>query len=365
MKAAVLNGVGQDFVIEDVDIADPIGREVLIDVKACGLCHSDAHIRDHDFGFPMPTVLGHELAGVVIKVGPDVKEIAVGDHVVGCLVSFCGHCRRCAAGKPYECEHPEETRRGEGEAPRLSRNGETVTQFSELSGFAEQALVHENCVVRVTKDIPFEKACLLGCGVVTGAGAAINTAEVRVGDTVAVIGCGGVGLNAVQGARLAGAHKIIAIDLQPEKLELAKTFGATHTINPNEVDDVVAAVQEITESSGVDHAFEVIGLKPTAEQAIKILGVGGGAYQIGMIPIGKQLEIDPFVDILMQQRKYQGVYMGSTSPKRDIPLYADLYQQGRFNLDDLVSKTIRLEDINAGYAELEGGKIARSVIVFD
>lgn len=225
--------------------------------------------------------------------------------------------------------------------------------------------MHENCVVRVTKDIPFEKACLLGCGVVTGAGAAINTAEVRVGDTVAVIGCGGVGLNAVQGARLAGAHKIIAIDLQPEKLELAKTFGATHTINPNEVDDVVAAVQEITETSGVDHAFEVIGLKPTAEQAIKILGVGGGAYQIGMIPIGKQLEIDPFVDILMQQRKYQGVYMGSTSPKRDIPLYADLYQQGRFNLDDLVSKTIRLEDINAGYAELEGGKIARSVIVFD
>ena len=266
---------------------------------------------------------------------------------------------------PHQCEHPEETRRTEGEPPRLSRNGEPVAQGLDLAGFAEQALVHENVVTKVNENIRFEKACLLGCGVVTGAGAAINTAGVRVGDTVAVIGCGGVGLNAVQGARLAGAHKIIAIDLQPEKLELAKTFGATHTINPNEVEDVVARVQEIAESSGVDHAFEVIGLKPTAEQAIKITGVGGGAYQIGMIPIGKQLEFDPFLDILMTQRKYQGVSMGSTNTKRDIPLYADLYQQGRLNLDDLVSKTIKLEDINAGYAELEGGKIARSVIVFD
>lgn len=365
MKAAVLNAVGQDFRIQDVELAEPIGREVVIEVKACGLCHSDSHIQENDFGFPMPTVLGHEISGVVTAVGPEAADLAVGDHVVGCLISNCGHCTRCTTGRPWQCERREEVQRTADQPPRISRDGEAVTQFSELSGFAEYVLTHENNAVKVNEEIPFEKACLLGCGVVTGAGAVINTAGCRVGDTVAVIGCGGVGLNAVQGARIAGARRIIAIDLQPEKLEIAKQFGATDVINPAETEDVVARVREITGTDGVDHAFEVIGLKPTAEQAVSILGTGGGAYLIGMIKPGTRLDVDPFTDILLMQRKIQGVYMGSTNSHRDIPLYADLYQQGRLNLDDLVSKTIALEEINEGYEDLKSGKIARSVIVFD
>jgi S-(hydroxymethyl)glutathione dehydrogenase/alcohol dehydrogenase len=364
MKAAILEAVGESFVIQDIDIAQPVGREVLVDVKASGLCHSDLHIAENDFGFPMPSVLGHEAAGIVTAIGPDVTEFAVGDHVVGCLVGFCGHCDKCAAGKTFQCRnYPAATQRTADEAPRLSRDGVAVTQFSELGGFAEQILAHENNIVKVNDDIPFDKAALLGCGVITGAGAVIHTAGVRVGDTVAVIGCGGVGLSAVQGAAIAGARRIIAIDLQPGKLELAKKFGATDTVNPAD-GDVLEQIQAITGGDGVDFAFEVIGLKATALQAIQILAKGGGAYLIGMQKPGTVLEIDPMGDLLMNQKRVQGVYMGSSNFKLDIPLYADLYQQGRFNLDDLVSQTIRLEDINEGYDELRKGEVARSVVVF-
>ncbi|MGO1543107.1 MAG: Zn-dependent alcohol dehydrogenase [Gulosibacter sp.] len=365
MKAAVLNAVGEKFIIEDVDIDDPIENEVLVDVKACGLCHSDSHIQENDFGFPMPTVLGHEAAGVVTKVGPEVTTVEVGDHVVGSLIDFCGRCPRCTSGRPWQCVNPAAVARTADQPSRLSRNGEAVTQFSSLSGFAEQILTHENNLVKVNKDIPFDKACLLGCGVITGAGTAINTAGVKVGDTVAVIGCGGIGLNAVQGAAIAGARRIIAIDLQNEKLALAKKFGATDTINSGEVEDLVAAVAEITGTNGVDHAIEAIGLKATAEQAVRILREGGGAYLIGMIKPGTRLDVDPFTELLMNQLRIQGVKMGSTNPQQDISLYAELYTQGRLNLDDLVARTISLDEINEGYEELRDGKVARNVIVFD
>lgn len=363
MQAAVLDAVGEKFVIREIQIGTPIGREILVDIKASGLCHSDLHIAENDFGYPMPTVLGHELAGVVAAVGPDVRQFEVGDHVVGCLIGHCGSCSACLAGRTYECSHREAVQRGPGEPPRLSENGTPVTQFSDLGGFAEQSLIHENNLVKINKDIPFDKAALLGCGVITGAGAAINTAGVRVGDTVAVIGCGGVGLNAIQGAALAGARRIIAIDLQPGKLELARTFGATDTINPNET-DVVEAVRAITGTDGVNHSFEVIGLKATAMQAVQILGTGGGAYLIGMQKPGTVLDLDPMNDLLMLQKSVRGVYMGSTNSKHDIPMYADLYLQGRFNLDDLVSQTISLKEINEGYDDLRKGAVARSVITF-
>jgi len=363
MKAAVLDKVGDKFTVQEIDIATPIGREVLVQVKASGLCHSDLHIAENDFGFPMPSVLGHEISGIVTEIGPDVTEFAVGDHVVGCLVSHCGHCIQCEAGRTFMCLNPEETQRTADQPARLTRNGDSVTQFSELGGFAEFSLAHENNLVVVSKEIPFDKAALLGCGVVTGAGAAINTASVRVGDTVAVIGCGGVGLAAIQGAALAGARRVIAIDLQPGKLELAKKFGATDTVNPAD-GDVVEQVKALTGGVGVDHSFEVIGLKITAMQALAVLGQGGGAYLIGMQKPGTVLEIDPFGELLMQKKSIQGVYMGSTNFKLDIPMYADLYLQGRFNLDDLVSKTIPLEQINEGYDDLRKGEVARSVIVF-
>lgn len=365
MKAAVVDAVGEPFVIQEIDIAEPIGREVLVDVKASGLCHSDEHYRANDFGMPMPMVFGHEIAGVIAAVGPDVSEFKVGDHVVACLVPSCGHCPSCLDGRRHQCSNPTAVQRGVDEPPRLSRNGEPLNQFLEISGFAEQILTHENQVVAVNPEIPFDKAALLGCGVVTGAGAAINAARVGVGQDVVVIGCGGVGLNTVQGARLAGARRIIAIDLQPAKLELAKKFGATHTINSGEVDDVVAAVQEITGTSGVHASFEVIGLKATAELAVRVLGVGGTAYLVGMQRVGTVLDIEPISELMPFQRSIEGVVMGSTNFKRDVPMFADYYLQGRFNLDDLVSQTITLDEINEGYEELKGGAIARSVIVFD
>ena len=363
MKAAVLEAVGEKFVIQNVQIADPIGREVLIDVKASGLCHSDLHIAEHDFGFAMNTVLGHEIAGVVAAVGPDVSEFEVGDHVVGSLISHYGHCDSCLAGKTYECSDQVAVQRTIDQPARITRDGQSVSQGFDLGGFAEQSLAHENNLVKVNKAIPFEKAALLGCGVITGAGAAINTAAVRVGDTVAVIGCGGVGLNVIQGAALAGARRVIAIDLQPGKLELAKKFGATDTINPAD-GDVVEMVRAITGTDGVDHSFEVIGLKATAHQAVEVLGKGGDAYLIGMQKPGTVIELEPMGDLLMQQKSLHGVFMGSSSFKLDIPMYADLYLQGRFNLDDLVSQTIKLEEINEGYDDLRKGGVARSVITF-
>jgi S-(hydroxymethyl)glutathione dehydrogenase/alcohol dehydrogenase len=363
MKAAVIDAVGDKFVIQEVQIAQPIGREVLLDVKASGLCHSDLHIAENDFGFPVPSVLGHEIAGIVTAIGPDVTEFALGDHVVGSLIAFCGHCDKCQAGKTFECRNELAVQRTPEQPARITRDGQPIAQMYDLGGFAEQALVHENNLVKVNKQIPFDRAALLGCGVITGAGAAINSARVRVGDTVAVIGCGGIGLNAIQGAAIAGARRIIAIDLQPGKLELAKRFGATDAINPAD-GDVVEQVRAITGTDGVDHSFEAVGLKSTAEQAVHVLGKGGGAYLIGLINPGTALDIEWWGEMVMQQKSIRGVYMGSTNAKLDIPMYADLYLQGRYNLDDLVSQTIALDDINEGYDALRKGEVARSVIIF-
>lgn len=236
-----------------------------------------------------------------------------------------------------------------------------------MAGFAEQALFPEHLLAAISKDVPFDRASLLGCGVVTGAGAVIRTAKVRFGDTVAVFGAGGVGLNAIQAAALSGASKVIAIDLQPTKLDLAKKFGATHLVNPAD-GDTVEQVRALTDGQGVNHAFEVIGLIPTLEQATQVLDHGGTAYVVGMQRPGSRLSVnvDPMdlSSLLRREQSVKGVKMGSTNFKLDIPLYAELYLQGRFNLDDLVSTTIGLEDINEGYAELEKGKVARSVITF-
>lgn len=367
MKAAVLDQVGGRYEVRNVHLATPIGREVVVDIKASGLCHSDEHIRSNDFGFPMPTVLGHEIAGVVTEIGPEVTELEVGDHVTGSLIAFCGHCDQCLKGAPYRClNQATATARGADEPPRLtSDDGEEITQFMGLAGFAEQALSHEHNLVKINKEIPFDRACLLGCGVVTGMGTAINTAGVKPGDFVAVFGAGGVGLNGIQGAKTAGARRIIAIDLQPEKLELAKKFGATHTINPKE-EDVIEKVQEFTDGYGVHHAFEMIGVLATMNQAFEVLGMDGTAYVVGMQKPEDTIDLNLYHDVLMKRKTVKGVFMGSTNPRIDIPMYADLYVQGRLNLDDLVSKHIKLEDINEAYEELEkGGKVARAVITFD
>src|SRR5580698_6590026 len=230
MKALVLNAIGRGFDFEDVDIATPIGHEVLVEVQASGLCHTDLLFATHDF-VPLPAVLGHEVAGIVAAVGPNVWQFRVGDHVVGSLSQACGACARCLSGRPFQCMHPELTLRRPTDAPRLSRNGVALFQGFGLGGFAERALIHENQLAVVPKELPFPQAALIGCGVVTGAGSVLNTANVSAGDTVVIFGAGGVGLNAVSGARIAGASRIVVIDIQPKRLDAAKRFGATDLVD--------------------------------------------------------------------------------------------------------------------------------------
>jgi S-(hydroxymethyl)glutathione dehydrogenase/alcohol dehydrogenase len=358
MKALVVNALGGGFDLDDVQIAAPMGREVLVDVQASGLCHTDLLFATHDI-VPMPAVLGHELAGVVAEVGPDVAQLRVGDHVVGSLTQSCGMCARCLSGRPFQCQHPELTQRGPTDAPRLSRNGIGLFQGLGLGGFAEQALIHENQLAVVPKEMPFAQAALLGCGVVTGAGAVLNTANVSAGDTVVVIGAGGVGLNAVSGARLAGASRIVVIDVQSKRLEAARRFGATDVIDST-MAKPVEAVHDLL-PRGADQVFDFVGLKAVAEQGLAMLGVGGGLYLVGVSSPETNIDLNIF-SAIGGQKNVEGVNYGSSNFKHDIPMYAELYRQGRMNLDDLVSKKIALRDVNDGYAALKDGSLNRVVV---
>jgi S-(hydroxymethyl)glutathione dehydrogenase/alcohol dehydrogenase len=358
MKALVLNAIGRGFELDDVDIASPIGREVLVEVRASGLCHTDLLFATNDIA-PTPSVLGHEVAGIVAATGPDVRQVQVGDHVVGSLAQACGGCARCLSGRPFQCQHPDSTLRRSKEPPRLSRNGVSVFQGFGLGGFAEQALIHENQLAVVPKEMPFAQAALLGCGVVTGAGSVLNTAHVQAGESVVIFGAGGVGLNAISGARLAGALRIVVIDIQPKRLEAAKRFGATDVIDSSKTKPV-EAVRDLL-PGGADHVFDFVGLKAVAEQGLAMLGVGGGLYLIGV----SKPEVDINVNIfgaIGGQKRVVGVNFGSTNAKRDIPMYAQLYLQGRMNLDDLVSKQISLGQVNEGYSMLKDGSLNRVVV---
>jgi S-(hydroxymethyl)glutathione dehydrogenase / alcohol dehydrogenase len=358
MKALVVNALGHGFDLEDIDIAAPMGREVLIDVQASGLCHTDLLFATHDI-VPMPAVLGHEVSGIVADIGADVTQFRAGDHVVGSLAQSCGWCSRCQTGHSFQCQHPEATLRRPTDAPRLSRRGIGLFQGLGLGGFAERALVHENQLALLPKDMPFAQAALLGCGVVTGAGAVLNTANVRAGDSVVVFGAGGVGLNAISGARIAGALRIVVIDIQPKRLQAAQRFGATDVIDSTKADPV-EAVRALL-SRGADHVFDFVGLKAVAEQGLAMLGVGGGLYLIGVAKPDVSVDVNIF-DAIGGQKRVQGVNFGSTNFKRDVPMFADLYLQGRLNLDDLVSKRIALRDVNDGYAALKDGSLNRVVV---
>ncbi|SRR6266853_1568529 len=358
MKALVLNALGRGFDFEDVQIATPIGREVLVNVEASGLCHTDLLFATHDI-VPTPAVLGHEVAGIVAAVGPDVAQIRVGDHVVGSLAQSCGACPRCLSGRSFQCTHPELTLRRPTDPPRLSRNGVGLFQGLGLGGFAERALIHENQLAVVPKELPFAQAALLGCGVVTGAGSVLNTANVSAGDTVVIFGAGGVGLNAVSGARIAGASRIVVIDIQAKRLDEARRFGATDVIDSTKAKPV-EAVRDLL-PGGADHVFDFVGQKSVAEQGLAMLGVGGGLYLVGVARPEVEIAVNIF-GAIGGQKRVQGVNFGSTNFKRDIPMYAALYLQGRMNLDDLVSKKIALRDVNDGYAALKDGSLTRVVI---
>ncbi|MCP3853768.1 MAG: Zn-dependent alcohol dehydrogenase [Actinomycetia bacterium] len=361
MKAAVLRDVPGELTIEDVELAEPGPGEVLLKTAAAGLCHSDLHFMEGKFPTPTPAVLGHESAGVVEAVGPGVTYVQPGDHVITCLSVYCGNCEPCLTGHLSVCANKAETARGDDEAPRISQNGERIDQFLHMSSFGEHMLVHEHGVVKIRKDMPLDRAALIGCGVTTGLGAVFNTARVEVGSTVAVLGAGGIGLNAIQGARIAGARRIIAIDMVDTKLDIAKEFGATDVINASE--DPVAQVHGLL-GGGVDYSFECIGMKQTAEQSFNMLGQRGTATVVGMIPMGVNIELHGIM-LMVQESKIQGSNMGSNRFRVDMPRYIDLYMQGRLKLDELVSARITLEEINAGFDAMKTGEVARSVIVFD
>ena len=361
MRAAVLHEVGKPLEIENVAIDKPGPREVLIRTAATGVCHSDLHFVDGLWPCPLPVVLGHESAGVVEQVGSLVQYVRPGDHVITCLSVFCGHCEHCLSGHPARCGG-RETDRPASEHPRLARNGgQAIHQFAHLASFAEQMLVHENAVVKIREDMPLDRAALIGCAVMTGVGAVFRTARVEPGETVAVIGCGGVGLSAINGASLAGASRIFAVDLVPGKLELARKFGATDTVDGRGADPV-EAIRELT-GGGVHHAFEAIGLKKTAEQAWAMLRPGGTATIIGMVPFGMTIEIPAHQ--LLAERKLQGCSMGSNRFRVDMPRFVDFYLAGKLRLDDLLEKRVALDGVNAALQNLKTGEVARQVIGFD
>ncbi len=362
MKAAVLIEQPGELVIEDLSIDKPGPGEVLIQVVGAGLCHSDLHFMEGVFRSQLPIVMGHESAGIVQAVGDGVDYVKAGDHVVACLSIFCGQCPQCLGGHPNRCANPKATSRGKGAAPRLSRaDGTPVEQMARLGGFAEEMLVHQNGLVKVIEDMPLDKACLIGCGITTGFGAAVRTAKVEVGSTVCVIGAGGIGLAAIQGARIAGANKVIVVDVSPSKLETAGQLGGTHFVNALECEDVVGEVKDLTRG-GVDYSFEAIGRADTVRQAFDMLAVGGTATVIGMVPSKDVVQLRG-IDFL-SEKKLQGSMMGSNQFRTDIPRMIDMYLDGRLLLDEMVSATIGLEGVNEGYQMMKDGEVARAVITF-
>ncbi len=361
MKAAVLREVNVPLEVEEVQVDTPGPREVLLRTGASGVCHSDLHFVEGKYSIQLPAVLGHEAAGTVEAVGEQVTYVKPGDTVITCLSVFCGHCEFCLRGQPVLCTRTDVVRSSD-QPPRLRQNGQALTQFAQLGSYAERMLVHEHALVKVREDVPVDRLALIGCGATTGLGAVLNTARVEPGSTVAVVGCGGVGLNCIQGAALAGALRIIAIDTVETKLTLAREFGATDVIDASG-GEVVQKIRDLT-NDGVDYSFEAIGLKETAEQCYAMLRPGGTATIIGMIPEGTMIEIDAG-GFLRRERKLQGSSMGSNRFRTDMPRYVEFYLQGRLKLDELVTQQLKLEQINEAFEDMKGGNVARSVIVFD
>jgi S-(hydroxymethyl)glutathione dehydrogenase / alcohol dehydrogenase len=330
---------------------------------ATGVCHSDLHVVDglSRLNLDRPMVLGHEGAGVVDAVGPDVTTVRPGDHIVACLSGFCGTCKQCLSGHPNVCTGGIVTRAESGDQ-RLSQNGQPFRQFVNIGSFAERMLLHENSLVRIDPELPLDRAALVGCGVLTGVGAALRSAGLQAGQTVAVFGCGGVGLSIVQGARIGGARQIIAVDQFDSKIEMAKTLGATHGVNSTQ-DDPVKAVRALSGGAGVDHAFEAVGTSKLCRQAIESLAIRGTATIVGVLPPDATIEF-PWMAI-RPECKVQTSRMGSNQFRTDIPNYLEFYRQGRLKLDEMVSRRGRLDDINEAFRAMKAGEVARTVLLFD
>ena len=362
MKAAVLVQAQQPLQIEQLSISNPGPHEVLIRTAACGLCHSDLHFLEGTYPHAMPAVPGHEAAGIVEAVGSEVRTVKVGDAVVTCLSAFCGHCEFCVTGRMALCLGAE-TRRAAGSPPRLTRtsDGSPVAQMLNLSAFAEMMLIHEHACVAINPEMPLDRAAVIGCAVTTGAGTIFNACKVTPGETVAVIGCGGVGLATINAAKIAGAGRIIAADPMPEKRALALKLGATDVVDAL-APDAAAQIQELTKG-GVDHAVEAVGRSASAELAVKSLRRGGTATILGMMPLSEKVGLSAMD--LLSGKKLQGAIMGMNHFPVDLPRLVDFYMRGLLDLDTIIAERIPLEAINQGFETMKSGASARSVIVFD
>jgi S-(hydroxymethyl)glutathione dehydrogenase/alcohol dehydrogenase len=360
IRAAVLREFGQPLVVEELELDPPKAGEVLVRMAASGVCHSDLHVAQGVHPTLLPVVLGHEGAGIVEQVGTGVTGLQAGDHVLLTWLPYCGHCRACASGWPNRCENTAwyDATLEDGTC-RFHANGAPVHHYN-TSSFAERSVVPARTAVKVDPTLPLSELALMGCAVMTGVGAALNTARVRPGDRVAVVGCGGVGLNVVQGARIAGATTIVAVDVVDTKLELARELGATVTVNASTADPVAAVLELVP--GGVDHAFEALGRTETIETAIAITGRGGQAVLIGMASPDARVGLDALT-MTLEERCVRGSWYGSCVPLRDIPLLVELYRDGHLRLEPLIT-TCELDGVNEAFARMERGETARSVIVY-
>jgi alcohol dehydrogenase len=370
-RAAILTAVGvpqpyaqsRPLQVCDVELAPPGDGEVLVRVRAAGLCHSDLSVINGDRPRPVPMALGHEAAGEVVECGRGVTDLAPGDHVVMVFVPSCGHCLPCAEGRPALCE-PGAASNGAGTlfsgARRISRDGSEINHHMGVSAFAEYAVLSRHSLVKIDKDLPLEIAALFGCAVLTGAGAVFNTARVMAGDTVAVIGLGGVGLNAILAAQVAGATRIVAVDMLDSKLALARQLGATDAFNATD-EDIVDKIRAVTKG-GVSFAFEMAGSVRAMDLAYRITKRGGTTVTAGLSNPAHDFSLK-HVSLVAEERTIKGSYIGSCVPLRDVPRYIDLYRQGRLPVDRLMSEKIALDDINSAFDRLASGETVRQVIV--
>jgi S-(hydroxymethyl)glutathione dehydrogenase/alcohol dehydrogenase len=365
-KAAVLPALDAPLEIRDVEVEAPRAGEIRVRMGASGVCHSDLSIQNGTLMSPTPIVLGHEGAGIVEEVGDGVTSVAPGDHIVISWVPQCGTCFFCQRGQAELCETSAMALAAGGlldGSTRFTSNGAPLFQMAASGTFSEQTIIPAIGAVKIPKDLDLKVAALIGCGVLTGVGAALNTARIRKGDTVAVIGCGGVGLNVIQGAKIAGAEHIIGIDMLENKLQLAKEFGATTTVNAGQA-DAVSQVMDMTGQRGADVAFEVIGLGPTIEQTVTMTRRGGQAILVGVPRMEVMLSLPAFFGVVLAEKTIKGCWYGSSDVQRDVPRLIEYYKKGELKLDELISRTITLDQVNDAFDALKAGEVARSVIQY-
>jgi S-(hydroxymethyl)glutathione dehydrogenase/alcohol dehydrogenase len=360
MKAAIFRQVLSPQTIEEIELDAPKGREILVRNVAAGICHSDLLFFEGAWDHPTPTILGHEVAGVVMAVGSDVQSVKPGDHIVGCAGGPCYECRYCVMGRPIICTNRNHDRVA-SDTPRIRSNGSKIHQYGQLSGFAEAMLIHEHACVVIPEAIPLQLAAIVGCGVATGLGAVFNTARVEPGASVVVTGVGGVGLNAVQGARIAGASKIVAVDRSDDNLALAKKLGATDLVNVTKADSV-EVVRDLT-SGGADHVIETSGSAGVAETAFKMLGEGAVLTLVGLPAHGTLISFD-MTKFIPSEMSVRGCHVGSLRPRVDLPRYCEMFLRGALDLESLVTETFSLAEINEGFSRLTRGMTGRAVVKF-